>query len=173
MKVVISDYDPSWPATFEALAVPLRRVAAPLSGRVEHVGSTVVPRLAAKPVIDIDVVLASADAMADAIAGVCSLGYAHQGDKGIPGREAFMWPPDAVRHHLYIVVDGAKPHRDHVDFRDYLRENAKAAREYASLKRRLARRFGDDRVAYTEAKDGFISATLVKARQVDRRGAWP
>ena len=163
--MVISDYDPAWPDTFEQLARPLRQVSAPLGGHVEHVGSTSVPGLAAKPVIDIDVVLPSADAMADAIVAVCSLGYVHQGNKGITGREAFMWPPGTAIHHLYVVVAGSKPHRDHVDLRDFLREDSDAAERYARLKRELASRFADDRLAYTEAKAEFIEEALARARR--------
>jgi GrpB-like predicted nucleotidyltransferase (UPF0157 family) len=98
--VVICAYDPAWPELFEQLAEPLRRLIAPLGGRVEHVGSTSVRGLAAKPVIDVDVVLPSLDVMPHAIAAVSSLGYTHQGDKGIAGREAFMWPRGTAAHHL-------------------------------------------------------------------------
>jgi len=167
-RLEISEYDPAWPALFEQLAAPIRRAVAPFDGRVEHVGSTSVPGLAAKPVIDIDVVLPSSDAMSEVIAAVCALGYIYHGDKGIRGREAFLWPADTPPHHLYIVVEGSKPHRDHVDLRDYLRSEPDEASRYADLKRHLAARHADDRQAYTDAKDEFIKEALREARRMPR-----
>lgn len=80
------------------------------------------------------------------------------------GREAFLWPPGAPQHHLYVVVDGSPPHADHVRFRDHLRGHPGAAQEYAALKRVLAQRHGGDRVAYTDAKTAFIADALRAAR---------
>lgn len=162
--IVIADYDAGWPALFERLAEPVRAAVAGLGARVEHVGSTSVPGLAAKPVIDIDVVVASAADVPDAIERLRALGYVHQGDKGIEGREAFLWPSGAPQHHLYVVVDGSPPHADHVRFRDHLRGHPGAAQEYAALKRVLAQRHGGDRVAYTDAKTAFIADALRAAR---------
>src|SRR5262245_21423390 len=98
--VVVADYDCEWPLAFEQLAEPVREAVADLGAQVEHVGSTAVPGLAAKPIIDVDVVLSSADDMPAAIERLRSLGYVYQGDKGIEGRDAFMWPPNARPHHL-------------------------------------------------------------------------
>ena len=98
--------------------------------------------------------------MPEAIERLRALGYVYQGDKGIRGREAFLRPPGAPVHHLYVVVDGSRPHREHVRFRDHLREHPDAARRYAACKRDLARRHGMDRAAYTEGKSGFIAELL-------------
>jgi GrpB-like predicted nucleotidyltransferase (UPF0157 family) len=111
-------------------------------------------------VIDIDVVVRSAADVPVAIERLRTLGYVYQGDKGIAGREAFMWPPHAPRHHLYVVVAGSKPHADHVRFRDHLRRHPEVAREYAELKKALADQHRNDRERYTEAKAEFISRTL-------------
>jgi GrpB-like predicted nucleotidyltransferase (UPF0157 family) len=158
--IVIADPDPGWPALFERLAGPVREAVADLHARVEHVGSTSVPGLAAKPIIDMDVVVASPADVPGAIERLRRLGYVPQGDKGIAGREAFLWPRGLPVHHLYIVVDGSRPHTDHTRFRDRLRAHPEVAREYAALKRDLARRHGADRIAYTDAKTAFIAATL-------------
>lgn len=162
--IELADHDPQWAQLFERLAGPLRGAVADLEARVEHVGSTSVPGLRAKPVIDIDVVLDSEADVPGAIERLCELGYTYQGDKGIPGREAFMWPDGAPPHHLYVVVDGNRPHRDHIDFRDFLRISPDVARQYAELKDRLAGEYRNDRLGYTEAKAGFISAVLRTAR---------
>lgn len=158
--IVVVEYDEGWPAQFEEIAQPIREALAPLGAKVEHVGSTSVPGLAAKPVIDIDAVLSSNADLARGIELLRDLGYVHQGDKGIPGREAFLWPPGSRRHHLYLVVGGNGPHRDHVEFRDHLRRDPETAREYAKLKRSLAERCREDRLAYEEGKSGFVSSVL-------------
>jgi GrpB-like predicted nucleotidyltransferase (UPF0157 family) len=158
--IVIAEHDPAWPALFERLAAPLRAAVADLGGVVEHVGSTAVPGLAAKPIVDIDVVLGAADDVPAATERLRRLGYVYQGDKGIPGREAFLWPPGAPVHHLYVVVAGTAPHRAHVRFRDLLRERPDVADAYAALKRRLAEQHVADRLGYTEAKTAFIEAAL-------------
>lgn len=158
--IVVADHDPGWPALFERLARPVREAVADLGARVDHVGSTAVPGLAAKPIVDIDVVVPAPSDVPEAIERLRALGYVYQGDKGIEGREAFLGPPGAPVHHLYVVVDGNGPHTDHLRFRDHLRNHPETAEEYAALKRDLARRHGCDRIAYTEAKTAFIAAAL-------------
>jgi GrpB-like predicted nucleotidyltransferase (UPF0157 family) len=164
-RVVVTDYDNEWPALFERIAEPVREALGEIAAEVEHVGSTAVPGLAAKPVIDLHVAVRSTADVPVAIERLRSLGYVYQGDKGIQGREAFAWPAGAARHHLYVVVAGNEAHADHLDFRDHLRANPDLAREYAALKRELAERFANDRERYTEAKAEFISLVLAAARR--------
>lgn len=166
--IVVVDYDESWPWLFEKLAAPVREAVEGLGARIEHVGSTSVPGLAAKPVIDIDVVVRSAEQVPAAIERVLPLGYVHQGNKGIPGREAFMWPRGSAPHHLYVLVEGSAPLADHLDFREHLRRNPGAAREYAALKRRLAEEHRDDRLGYEGAKAAFVSRALAAQRSIAR-----
>jgi GrpB-like predicted nucleotidyltransferase (UPF0157 family)/chloramphenicol 3-O-phosphotransferase len=161
--VVVSDYDVKWPVLFRQIAEPVRRALGEIIVAIEHVGSTSVPGLAAKPVIDVDVVVRSAEDVPAAIERLRDLGYVYQGDKGIPGRDAFMWPPHSPRHHLYVVIEGSKPHVDHVRFRDHLRNYPQVAREYAELKRALAEQHRSDRERYTEAKAEFIARVLADA----------
>jgi GrpB-like predicted nucleotidyltransferase (UPF0157 family) len=164
LPVIVVDYDEDWPAVFERLARPVREAVAELGGRVEHVGSTSVPGLAAKPIIDVDVVVPSRRDVPAAIERLRALGYLYQGDKGIAGREAFMWPPGAPPHHLYVVVEGGAPYLAHIDFRDHLRKHPDVAREYAALKLTLAEQHDKDRLGYTDAKAGFIAGVLRAAR---------
>ncbi|HLY86147.1 MAG TPA: GrpB family protein [Gaiellaceae bacterium] len=164
--IVVADYDPAWPALFEHFAEPLR-VALP-GASVEHVGSTAVPGLAAKPIVDLDVVVGSPDDVPGAIEALAGLGYVYQGDKGVPGREAFLWPASSEPHHVYVVVAGSEPYRDHVNFRDRLLADPATAREYSALKRELAERFGDNRIGYTEEKSEFVASVLAAARSVGR-----
>jgi len=95
--IVIEDYDPHWQEQFEVLRAQIAAVLRPLAAAIEHVGSTAVPGLAAKPIIDIDVLLRSAADLPEAITRLATLGYQHRGDLGVPGREAFDRPPMMLR----------------------------------------------------------------------------
>ncbi len=119
--IVVVDYDPAWPALFAALRAPVAAALGVLTVAVEHVGSTAVPGLAAKPVIDLDVAIPSVSALDAAIERLAALGYVHKGDQGIPGRAAFDWPPHTRRHHLYVCTHDSAEYRRHLLFRDYLR----------------------------------------------------
>lgn len=161
-SVTVVEYDPAWPGAFLALA---RRAADAVGERVmavEHVGSTSVPGLAAKPVVDLAVVVREAD-VPHAVERLAALGYAYQGERGIPGRHAFRSPPGEAKHHLYVCVPESPGLRDHLRFRDYLRAHPETAREYADLKRRLALQHRDDRDAYQQAKSAFIEAVTRRA----------
>lgn len=158
----ITDYDPAWPAQFERLAAPLRESLRDLIVGIEHVGSTSVPGLAAKPIIDLDIVISSRFKLPEIIKRLEPLGYPHEGDKGLPGREAFGWTGE--RHHLYVCALDAAALHEHLLFRDYLREHADVAAAYGDLKKDLARRYRRKREAYTEGKTAFIVQTLEQAR---------
>jgi GrpB-like predicted nucleotidyltransferase (UPF0157 family) len=157
--VVIVDYDPEWPSRFASLADTVSAALGPVLVRVEHVGSTSVPGLAAKPIIDLDAVVLPPD-MPEAIGRLTALCYIHQGQRGVSGREAFAAPDGAVPHHLYLCAADSQALADHLRFRDALRADARLAAEYGRLKRRLAARFGCDRDGYCEAKTEFIRAAL-------------
>jgi GrpB-like predicted nucleotidyltransferase (UPF0157 family) len=142
--------------------------------RVEHVGSTAVPDLEAKPILDIDLVIEDDAVFSAVVAGLASLGYRHVGDQGIPQREAFkpadpavpvVSPPRAwMRHHLYVCPAYSRELARHVAFRDALRERAGWRREYEALKRGIAARSGDDRKVYARIKErecrAFVEGVL-------------
>jgi GrpB-like predicted nucleotidyltransferase (UPF0157 family) len=161
--VIIEDYDPRWPEQFESLRARICRALGLLAVAVEHVGSTAVPGLAAKPIIDLDVLLRDPGDLAEAIARLAGLGYAHRGDLGVPGREAFKAPPDEFPHHLYACMPDSREYRRHLAFRDHLRCHPEDAKEYASLKRKLAAEFGPDREGYSQAKTEFVKKILGQA----------
>jgi hypothetical protein len=119
-KITVRDYDPEWPHWFERLQSRLWPAVAGVALRIDHVGSTSVPGLAAKPIIDLDIVVASPADVDGAIARLEAIGYRWRGDLGVTGREAFRPPPDAVDppHHLYVVVEDNKAHLDHWLLRD-------------------------------------------------------
>jgi GrpB-like predicted nucleotidyltransferase (UPF0157 family) len=160
---VITDYDPSWPTTFQTLRVSLESILGGLALGIEHVGSTSVPGLPAKPIIDLDVVVRGRSEAASAIERLTSAGYTHLGDLGVSGREAFESPEGSPEHHLYVCQMDSRELRRHIAFRDYLRLHPDVAEEYGKLKQSLARKFREDREAYTEAKTAFVEQTLKDA----------
>jgi len=164
VPAVVVACDPGWPGSFRELRDRVDAALAEVAHVTEHVGSTAVPGLDAKPVIDLDVVVPGDAAVGPAIGALAAAGWRHQGDLGIAGREAFWPPADAVYHHLYVVVAGSQPHRDHVDLRDFLRAHPGQAARYGELKRRLAGLLAADRVAYSDGKAEMIAGFLRQAR---------
>jgi GrpB-like predicted nucleotidyltransferase (UPF0157 family) len=154
--VSIQDYDAAWPDAFSKLAARVTTALRNLIVTVEHIGSTAVPGLAAKPIIDLDVILASPADLLEAIRLLATIGYAHEGDLGIAGREAFCSPPGEPRHHLYVLAAGANELRRHLAFRDALRADRDLRDKYGALKRSLANQYKGDRNTYTESKSAFI-----------------
>jgi GrpB-like predicted nucleotidyltransferase (UPF0157 family) len=159
----VVEWSSEWPKQFERYARRLGDALGSLPLAIQHVGSTAVPGLPAKPVIDIDVVLRRDADGAEAVRRLARAGYRHEGDLGIPGREAFAWPPGEQRHHVYVVVVDGAAHAAHLLFRDYLRAHPGTAQEYGELKRRLAAAHAADRAAYTEGKTRFVDRVLAAA----------
>jgi GrpB-like predicted nucleotidyltransferase (UPF0157 family) len=161
--VIILDYDPNWPRLFQSLRKPIADALEDMAAAIEHVGSTAVPGLAAKPIIDIDVLLTSETLLSAAIERLASLGYVHRGNLGIPEREAFFAPANNPPHHLYVCPPSSAEFRRHVAFRDYLRAHPRDAKIYGALKTALAERFREDRTAYNDAKGEFVEALTSRA----------
>ena len=155
--IVIIDYSPAWPLEFERLRDRAAAAVGNLAIAIEHVGSTAVPGLAAKPVIDLVIVVEPEDVQA-AIDRLTVIGYVHQGNLGVEGREAFGVPEGERRHHLYVSPTDSQELRAQLAFRNRLRADPELAAEYEALKRELAWRFRDDRVGYTDAKTAFVTA---------------
>ncbi|WP_165555931.1 GrpB family protein [Kribbella pittospori] len=162
----VVEYDPQWPVWFAEIRSRLTPYLEGIPHTIEHVGSTAVPGLAAKPIIDVDVVVPAVDLVPPTVAAIVAAGYQHEGDLGIPGREAFTLPADAAHHHhLYVVVEGNKAHLDHMLLRDHLRADAGDRERYAALKRELAHLLTTDRAAYVEPKAGLVEEILQRAAQ--------
>lgn len=158
--IVVVDYDPAWPAVFEQLRSNVWPSVKEFALSIEHVGSTAVPGLAAKPVIDIDLVVPAQEQVAHAIEALTGLGYEHRGDLGVEGREAFGQPDGLRKHHMYVCLEGTLSLINHLSVRDYLRTHPAAATEYGELKKRLAREFTHDIDAYIDGKTDFILEIL-------------
>lgn len=172
-KVVVVPYDPSWPQVFQELKLVYEDMLGHLLLDIQHVGSTSVPGLAAKPKIDIDLVVENESKKQEALYFLKSLGYIHVGDLGIAGREAFKRTSESVpftdnkrnwpAHNLYLCIEGITPLLNHLHFRDYLRQHPETAITYGELKKALADAYPNDMDSYIEKKTAFIIDTLRKS----------
>ncbi len=154
-------YQAGWPALFSAEAATLSAVLSPwLVGQIEHIGSTAVSGLMAKPIIDMMAPVKSLNASRDAIEAVVNAGWVYYPYKA----DVMHWfckPSPAHRtHHLHIVPIHSPLWRDRLAFRDALRSQPEAAEAYAHFKRRLAQKYSADREAYTEAKTSFVARVI-------------
>jgi len=155
-------YDALWPLEFDAEARRITRACHGLVLELEHIGSTSVPDLAAKPIIDILAGVPPRARRAPYVAALVRLGYEHLGAYGIPGRDYFRRGSPRT-HHVHMVSVSSAFWRDHLLFRDTLRADAALAREYAALKRELAAAFHDGARRYTDEKGPFIRAVIRRA----------
>jgi GrpB-like predicted nucleotidyltransferase (UPF0157 family) len=163
VRVDVVPYDPAWPARFDTIRSELSSALKTVSVvAIEHVGSTSVPGLAAKPIIDIDVVVARDD-VARAIAALEAIGYASLGDLGVPDRFALRPPDDGVRRNVYVTVDGSLSLRNHCAVRATLLADEKPRREYGDLKLALAQRDFDSIDDYVVAKSPVLQRILERA----------
>jgi len=165
--VVIVDYDPEWPLLYEQEKARLLRVIGRWVVAIEQVGSTAVPGLGAKPIIDVMVAVRRLADAEKCIEPLQSIGYEYvpRGEDFIPERRYFhKGPPEARTHHLHMVERTSDFWERHLLFRDYLRTHPKTAQEYEQLKRELAARYGSDRLCYNDAKTPYIEAVVAKAR---------
>ena len=166
-RIVIAEYDPSWPVIFEEIKGRVGERLGSLAVAIEHVGSTSVPGLAAKPIIDICVVVPTQSDVPEGIRLLAALGYEHEGDLGVTGREAFSIPPDMPAHHLYLSAADSRELKRHLAFRDRLRRDREACKEYEALKRRLATTPGIDRTNYSLKKTAFVEGILAEELGAD------
>jgi GrpB-like predicted nucleotidyltransferase (UPF0157 family) len=162
--IEIVPYDPSWPARFEEEADLLRRALATwLAGPVEHIGSTAIPGLAAKPVVDVIAAVRTLHESSPAIHALAGFGYCYSPYR--PEIEHWFCKPSfAFRtHHLHLMPFGSPQWLRPIAFRDYLRAHPDVAAEYEALKRQLALEHRLDRETYTQAKSPFIDSVTEKA----------
>ncbi|MBR6402272.1 MAG: GrpB family protein [Eubacterium sp.] len=156
--VVVLPYDEKWKQDFLMIKDELTSALGQLAMRIEHVGSTSVEGLSAKPIIDIDVVILDYTVFEEVVSALGTIGYQYEGDLGIAGREAFKYDgKDHLRkHHLYVCPSNSQELKRHIAFRDYLRTHSGAVREYSRIKEEGARIYPYDMDKYIEHKTPFI-----------------
>ncbi len=166
--VFVVPHDLRWPSLFALERSRVEAAVGPWVEAVEHVGSTAVPGLDAKPVIDLMAGVRDVRSAVRCIRPLEEIGYSYWAENPNPDRMLFVRFANAARasrtHNLHVVEVGGDLWNDRLVFRDHLRSHPEAAREYARLKHALAEHFRDVREAYTGAKADFISATLERAR---------
>jgi len=166
--VVIVDYDPRWPRLYEEERRRILEVVGDIIVRIEHIGSTAVPDLGAKPTVDLMVAvnrLSDAEKCFDPLQRI-DYEYRHQGEAFFPKRRFFRKgnPPKEQHYHLHMVELASDFWKRHLLFRDYLRTHPKVAQDYCELKKKLASKDGSDRAGYTTAKTSFIESVVDKAK---------
>ncbi len=165
-NIVVDEYDPAWPGWFDQVAARVWPAVHDVALRIDHVGSTSVPGLAAKPIIDMDIVVASDDHIEPVIERLAGIGYRWRGDLGVEGRQAFEAVDECAppAHHLYLVVEDNTAHLNHVLLRDLLRQDATARERYAALKRANVDLAAGDTDVYVAAKAALVAELLARAR---------
>ena len=158
--IIVTDYDEAWPQSFAQIRAYLWPAVQDLATTIEHVGSTAVPGLAAKPIIDIDIVIPAATLIGAIVKRLEPLGYEHRGDLGIVGRDAFRQQNALPTHHLYVCPAGSIGLQNHLIVRDYLRAHPEVRQAYGDLKKRLAVDFPTDIDRYVDGKTDLILAIL-------------
>ena len=157
-KVVVLPYDEGWIYDFEKIKNELEKALGDLIIGIEHVGSTSVKGLSAKPCIDIDIIIKDYSVFKSVVNELNQIGYIHEGDLGIKDREAFKYSDKQhmPKHHLYVSpAYSAELHR-HITFRDFLRKDPDAVRRYSAVKEEAARLFPSDIDKYIEYKSPCI-----------------
>lgn len=166
MKIRICPYESRWRDAFQAEAEQLSGILRGNCVRVFHIGSTSVPGLSAKPVIDIMPVVRDIPAVDGQAAQFAAIGYEAMGEYGIPGRRFYRKGGDARTHHVHIfAASDTQNILRHLAFRDYLRRHPDVCGAYAALKTELAARHPDDIGAYCDGKDAFVKRTEQDALQ--------
>lgn len=155
--VALVPYNPQWTTDYLHEEAILKKIFGDALIDIQHVGSTSIPGMNAKPLIDIAVALPSLDTVNQFIPALVDAGYEHMPERITSDRAFFPKGPREQRtHHLSIIPAGTPEWKNHIGFRDYLRSHPEAVDEYNKLKAQLAEKFADDRYAYTAAKSDFI-----------------
>ena len=157
-RVTVLPYDRSWKSDFEAIKREIEDAIGNLTVSIEHVGSTSVEGMSAKPCIDIDVVIRDYSVFDAVVQGLSAIGYVHEGNLGIQDREAFKYTekPHLKQHHLYVCPESSEELHRHIVFRDFLRGNPDAAMQYSRVKEKAAEMYPNDIDGYMAYKSACI-----------------
>ena len=163
-RVVVVPYDEAWNNAFEEIKTEIEAEIGDLIIDIEHVGSTSVEGMSAKPCIDIDVIIKDYSVFGEIVRKLGAIGYIHEGDLGIKDREAFKYADKShlMTHHLYVCPRDSEELHRHIVFRDFLRENPEAVRKYSLVKEKAAALFPDEIEQYIAFKAPCIEELYIK-----------
>jgi GrpB-like predicted nucleotidyltransferase (UPF0157 family) len=170
--VVIVEYDPRWQEEFTDVATSLRSALGEVAIRIDHIGSTAVPGLDAKPVIDIQVSVVSLEPADPYQRPLKSAGFVYQRENRDLTKRFFREPRGTRRIHVHVRCSGSFDEQLNLLLRDYLRTHPEAAREYGQVKRELAKRFVNDREGYVRAKEPEVWSLLTRAHDWAQESGW-
>jgi GrpB-like predicted nucleotidyltransferase (UPF0157 family) len=170
--IIVVGYDANWPEQFQAIGTRVRSALGSAALRIDHVGSTAVPGLDAKPIIDVQVSVTSLTPDAPFRAPLESLGFELEPENPDRTKRYFRSPPKMPATHLHVRPAGAFDEQLNLLFRDYLRSHPETAREYARTKWALAERFRNDRPGYVRAKEPTVWSILVAAHDWAQASGW-
>jgi GrpB-like predicted nucleotidyltransferase (UPF0157 family) len=170
--IEIVPYDPTWPRLFHELGGTLRSALGDVAVRIDHIGSTAVPGLAAKPIIDVQVSVRAFQPLGAFKQPLELLGYIYRADNTERTKRYFREPPGSRRTHIHVRRAGSFSEQWALLFRDYLRTHPQAGAEYTAVKRRLAAQFPHDGAPYTEAKGPFLWEVIRQADEWSQAVGW-
>ena len=171
-RVVIVAYDREWPGLFADLGARLRAGLGKVALRIDHIGSTAVAGLDAKPILDVQISVASFEPLEAYRLPLEGLGFVFLPENPDRTKRYFREVPGTRRTHIHVRVVGSWAEQQALLFRDYLRAHGEDARRYAALKYRLAEQFQDDREGYTDGKSAFVWEVLAKANRWSQETGW-
>ena len=153
-KVIVTPYNKAWKTDFENIKRELEEALCELAIGIEHVGSTSVEGMSAKPCIDIDVIIRDYDVFDAVVKRLHAIGYEHEGNLGIRDREAFAYSdkPHLQKHHLYVCPQYSEELHRHITFRDFLGKSPKSVKKYSEIKEKAAKLFPNDIDRYMQYK---------------------
>ena len=163
-RVVVAPYEEAWKTAFEKIKNEIEAEIGDLVLGIEHVGSTSVEGMSAKPCIDMDVIIKDYSVFDEIVGKLGAIGYIHEGDLGIRNREAFKYTnkPHLMKHHLYVCPQDSEELHRHIIFRDFLRQNTEAVKEYSSVKEKAAELYPNDIDQYIAYKSPCIEELYKK-----------
>lgn len=175
--MLIQQYKESWPLDYAAISTLLKEALIGLNISTEHIGSTAIPGLAAKPIIDIDIVYYLQDNFEEIKSRLEKIGYYHNGNQGIPEREVFKRAAktnknkvlDSIAHHLYVCPAHSEELQKHILFRDYQLKNAAARIQYQTMKYEIAEEAKQDRKKYAELKEVKTKTFINSIIEIEKR----
>lgn len=172
MPVEIVPYTDEWPRRFRLLASAMRGALGPVALRIDHIGSTSVPGLAAKPIVDMQISVADFEPLDAFRLPLESLGYVFRADNPELTKRYFREPPGDPRTHIHVRQSGSWAEQFALLYRDYMRSNADEAERYADIKRMLAEKYRNDQPAYTDAKDPYLWELMRRADRWSQDVGW-
>ena len=157
-KVIVVSYDKAWKSAFEEIKQEIEDALGSFTIGIEHIGSTSVEGMSAKPCIDIDVIIKDYTVFDEIVRKLGAIGYIHEGNLGIKDREAFKYSdkPHLLNHHLYVCPQYSEELHRHITFRDFLRGNPEAVKKYSLVKETAAKLYPDDIDKYIQYKSPCI-----------------